>query len=128
MNYIIGLQYTITNTFYLESTTSTNNNNTTTTIITTHSLFALLLIMLNSETVIKAHHSCFKQTKQLCCSSLSHEGHKPSTRVATRYRSYHRYDKIEEVQHQECKQMILDEIQNRLRQAVFDSFNSHQHI
>ena len=32
---------------------------------------------------------------------------------------------IDNIQHPECKQMILDEIQDRLRRAAFDSFISH---
>ena len=33
--------------------------------------------------------------------------------------------KIDDIQHPECKQMILDEILHRLRRAAFDSFINH---
>jgi len=34
-------------------------------------------------------------------------------------------DKIDDIEHQECKQMIIEEIQHRLRRAAFDSFINH---
>ena len=52
-------------------------------------------------------------------------GHIECTRLLLDRQAIIDEDKIENIQHQECKQMILDEILHRIRRAAFDSFISH---
>ena len=57
--------------------------------------------------------------------AAAHQGHIESTRLLLDRQAIIDEASTENIPHPECKQMILDEIQYRLRRAAFDSFINH---
>ena len=57
--------------------------------------------------------------------AAAHFGHIECTRLLLDRQAIIDEDKIDDYAHQDCKQMILDEILHRLRRAAFDRFISH---